>query len=219
MGIWIEHIKVDDGLDFVDGREDKKKLRKLMEASRQQLSREHRQFASELICQLTMDVIVNHVRSIAHQPTIVAYMPFRSEVDITSLIRQSWKANFKLCVPKVNKSLQSMEAYEIHSFLELETGAWGILEPNAKIARLVSLSSIDFMIIPGLSYDRQGGRLGYGSGFYDRFLSRFDVRGLTPPLKLGVCFDAQLQDKLPMEPHDHTVDHIITEKAVYDNHH
>jgi 5-formyltetrahydrofolate cyclo-ligase len=210
---------VGEGLDFVDDREDKSKLRKDMEARRQQLSIEQRQYASELICQLTMDVIVNHVRSIAHQPMIVAYMPFRSEVDITPLIRQCWESSFKLSVPKVNKSLQSMEAFEIRSFLELESGAWGIREPNTKVTRLVSLTTIDIIIIPGLSYDQQGGRLGYGSGFYDRFLSRFDVRGLTPPLKLGVCFDTQLQDKLPMEPHDHIVDYIITEKAVYDNRH
>lgn len=208
---------MDDELDSLDElREVKRQLRSFAEARRQQLPIEQRQSASELICQHTVGIIDNYARSITHQPTILAYIPFRSEVDITPLIRHCWEANYKLAVPKVDKRLLSMEAYEIHSFVELEPGAWGILEPSALIAKLTALHTIDIIIIPGLAYNREGSRLGYGSGIYDRFISRYDALGLSRPLMLGVCFDIQLHDSIPTEQHDLRVDRIITEEAVYD---
>ncbi|MEX2415427.1 MAG: 5-formyltetrahydrofolate cyclo-ligase [Paenibacillaceae bacterium] len=196
-------------------RSDKQKLRKLMEANRQQLSEEQRRSSSESISRFALELIVPLVRSSA-RPTLFTFMPFRSEVDVTPLTRWWWEAGYHVVVPKVDKALQTMEAFEISSFEELEPGAWGIPEPRSMAPRLATLAAIDVMIIPGLAYDRQGGRLGYGSGFYDRFLDRYDVRGLPHPYKLGVCFETQLQDELPMEQHDLRVDRIITEEGVYD---
>lgn len=198
--------------------EDKQQLRKIMEAKRQQLSVEQRQSASEVICRLALDIISPLVRS-SVRPTLFTFMPFRSEVDITPLIRWCWEAGYLVTVPKVDKALQSMEAYEISSFEELEPGAWGIPEPRTTASRVTTLAAIDVIIVPGLAYDRQGGRLGYGSGFYDRFLRSYDVMGLPHPFKLGVCFNIQLQDELPMEQHDLRVDRIITEEGVYDIRH
>jgi 5-formyltetrahydrofolate cyclo-ligase len=196
-------------------RADKQKLRKRMEANRQLLSVEQRQSASESISRFALETISPLVLSLA-RPTLFTFMPFRSEVDVTPLTRWWWEAGYQVVVPKVDKVLQHMEAYEISSFEELEPGAWGIAEPRSTAPRLDSLESIDVMIIPGLAYDRHGGRLGYGSGFYDRFLERYDVMGLPHPFKLGVCFETQLQDVLPMEQHDLRVDRIITEEGVYD---
>jgi 5-formyltetrahydrofolate cyclo-ligase len=210
---------VDDEVENVGKhREDKQKLRKIMEAKRQQLSEVQRQSASEVICRLALNILSPLVRS-STRPTLLTFMPIRSEVDITALTRWWWEAGFHVAVPKVDKALQSMEAYEITSFEELEPGAWGIPEPRTMASRVITPASIDVIIVPGLAYDRQGGRLGYGSGFYDRFLRSYDVIGLPHPFKLGVCFDIQLQDELPMEQHDLHVDRMITEEGVYDIHH
>ena len=81
---------------------------------------------------------------------------------------------------------------------------------------LTASTAIDVIIVPGLAFDRQGGRLGYGSGFYDRFIEHYEKRGLPHPLKLGVCFETQLLDDVPMEQHDLRVDRIITEAGVHD---
>lgn len=195
-------------------RADKQQLRKIMEAKRQQLSEEQRRSGSELISRFALDTCLPLVLSSA-RPTLFTFMPFRSEVDVTPLTRWWWEAGNQVVVPKVDKALQTMEAYEISSFEELEPGAWGIPEPRSAATSLATLAAIDVMIIPGLAYDRQGGRLGYGSGFYDRFLERYDVMGLPHPFKLGVCYETQLQDELPMEQHDLRVDRMITEEGVY----
>jgi 5-formyltetrahydrofolate cyclo-ligase len=211
---------VDDELKSVGKhREVKQQLRKIMEAKRQQLKLEQQQSASEVICRWAQDFITPQKHLSTRYPTLLAFMPIRSEVDITPLIRWCWEAGYHVAVPKVDKALQSMEAYEISSFEELEPGAWGIPEPRPTASRVTTLAEIDVIIIPGLAYDRQGGRLGYGSGFYDRFLSSYAVMGLPQPFKLGVCFDIQLQDELPMEQHDLRVDILITEEKVYDMRH
>lgn len=196
-------------------RADKQQLRKIMEANRQLLSEEQRRSGSEAISRFALDIISPLVLSSA-RPTLFTFMPFRSEVDVTPLTRWWWEAGYQVVVPKVDKALQTMEAHEISSFEELEPGAWGIPEPRSSAPRLATLAAIDVMIIPGLAYDRQGGRLGYGSGFYDRFLDRYDGMGLPHPFKIGVCYETQLQEELPMEQHDLRVDRIITEEGVYD---
>jgi len=193
---------------------DKQQLRKIMEARRLQLSEEQRRLASEAISRRTLEMISPLVLSSA-QPTLLTFMPFRSEVDVNPLTLRWWEAGNRVVIPKVDKALRTMEAYEINSFEELEPGAWGIPEPRSTATKFTTLASIDVIIIPGLGFDRHGGRLGYGSGFYDRFLGRYDVLGLPHPYKLGVCFETQLLDELPMEQHDLRVDRIVTEEGIY----
>ena len=196
-------------------RENKRELRRLMELKRQQLSEEERRISSELISRFAMENILPLIQA-STKPVLFTYVPFRNEVDVRPLTRKWWEAGYSVVVPKVDNTLKIMDVHKINSFEELEPGVWGIPEPQVTAPQLASLDIIDVMIIPGLAYDRQGGRLGYGSGFYDRFLDRYDVLGLPHPYKLGVCFDIQLQDELPMEQHDLRVDRIITEEGVYD---
>lgn len=196
-------------------RKNKRELRKIMEIKRQQLSDEERRSSSESISRSALEIILPLIQS-STQPTLCTYVPFRNEVDVTPFILKWWEAGYSVVVPKVDNALKMMDIHMISSFEELEPSVWGIPEPRTTAPKLASIDMIDVMIIPGLAYDRQGGRLGYGSGFYDRFLDRYDVLGLPHPYKLGVCFDMQLQDELPMEQHDLRVDRIITEEGVYD---
>jgi len=196
-------------------REEKQQLRKLMEAKRQQLSDEERRSSSDSVVQYALELILPLMQT-STLPTLFTFVPFRNEVDVTKLTLKWWEAGYQAVVPRVDKALKHMDVHQFNSFEELEPGAWGIPEPRSTAPKLVSLAEINVMTIPGLAYDRQGGRLGYGSGFYDRFLEQYDVMGIPHPFKVGVCFDTQLLNELPMEQHDLRVDRVITEKGVYD---
>lgn len=90
---------------------------------------------------------------------------------------------------------------------EYEVGAYGILEP--KIKETVDFSYVDFVIIPGLAFDRKNNRLGFGAGYYDRFLAE------SKAFKAGICYDFQRIDEIPKEEHDIPMDAVITEKGLY----
>jgi len=99
---------------------------------------------------------------------------------------------------------------------ELAPGAFGILEPRPELRgrpdRLVRPTDLDAVLVPGIAFDRRGGRLGSGRGFYDRLLSR-----VRPDATLiGAAFDCQLVDRVPVDPWDVSLDHVVTETAIYD---
>ena len=97
-----------------------------------------------------------------------------------------------------------MRAAEVGSLAELEPGFKGILEPRTRMP--VDPSTADVVIVPGVAFDARGNRLGYGGGFYDSFLSEC---GDVP--RIGVCFEVQVVDEVPVAEHDLPVDVIVTE--------
>lgn len=99
-----------------------------------------------------------------------------------------------------------MRVAEITSIDDLVPGYRGIREP----ARKEPASEVDAAIVPGVAFDERGGRLGYGGGFFDRFLESLDP---GVPV-VGVCFDAQIVEEVPREPHDRAVDLVVTERRV-----
>lgn len=93
-----------------------------------------------------------------------------------------------------------------------EAGRYGIAEPAEHPARHLRATDLDVVVVPGLCFDARGHRLGYGAGYYDRFLST-----LRPDaLRVGVAFDAQVIDHVPNEAHDERVDLLLTEERVID---
>ena len=100
----------------------------------------------------------------------------------------------------------TLSLFCIENAEELHKGAYGILEPSTK--RPVAENDIDVIIVPGLAFDRRGGRMGFGAGYYDRLLIK------TNAVKIGLCYDFQLMDSVPSEEHDVPMDYIITEKEI-----
>lgn len=90
---------------------------------------------------------------------------------------------------------------------ELRPGRFGILEPPAEAPE--TGSKFDLILVPGLAFDHRGGRLGRGKGYYDRFLS--SVRGL----RAGVCFEDQIVESVPVEPHDLRMDYLVTPSSIF----
>ena len=103
----------------------------------------------------------------------------------------------------------------LRTFEELEPGTWGILEPSRAVRhehceQLVSPGTLDLIVVPGLAFDRSGGRLGYGKGYYDRLLAE----ARPDALRVGLCFDCQLIDEVPSAAHDQRMDYLVTETGV-----
>ncbi len=131
------------------------------------------------------------------------YVSFNSEVHTHDIINENIKGK-EIIVPKVNED--KLLLCELRSFDELEKGSFCVLEPGEE--RQVFPHDIDCVIVPGVAFDREGFRIGYGKGFYDRLLNEVNCP------KIGLCFDMQLVDEVPLEEHDVPVDIIVTETKV-----
>jgi len=136
---------------------------------------------------------------------IMFFASFRSEVETGRMIRRALHVGKRVVLPKVHGN--ELALYEINDFdSDVAPGAWGIPEPKALIP--AALDEIDLMVIPGAAFDRQGNRLGYGAGFYDRLL--FSFRKPT----VALAFEAQIVHEVPADNYDVPVQKIVTEKRV-----
>ncbi len=141
--------------------------------------------------------------------TIMCYVSFGSEVYTHDIINTWISQGKQVCVPRVVKNKgKSMEAVKISSLHELEPGTYGVLEPTSGQKNVVSPDSIDVVIVPGCAFDLHKNRMGYGAGYYDRFLNLIS----DSCLKVGVAFDFQIMDEIPWDEHDIPMDIIITEE-------
>ncbi|WP_176444975.1 5-formyltetrahydrofolate cyclo-ligase [Paenibacillus herberti] len=142
---------------------------------------------------------------------LMAYVSFRSELDTSQLLIQCWSEGRKVLLPRVRREDGSMELYSVRSRDELVSGAYGILEPDPVLAEPAGSSMPQAVFVPGAAFDRRGGRLGYGGGYYDRFREASMVRPGDTPLWIGLGFSSQLVPEVPMEPHDAALDGMVTE--------
>lgn len=157
------------------------------------------------------------VESIEYQfsDLILAYVSFRNEVDTTMLIRQALSDHKKVYVPKVENPV--MEFYEIKSLEELHLSAMGILEPLGSEESRFVIDSFKgdnpkkLMLLPGLAFDEKGNRIGYGAGYYDRYLAK---QGEDCFIKIGLCYEFQRLQEIETHKFDIKMDKIITPKDV-----
>ena len=140
---------------------------------------------------------------------IALYKSLPSEVNLDDLISYSLKQNKKVVLPKVVDN--DLFFYEISSNEKLIKSNFGILEPLSNQNKLVNKSQIDLIIVPGISFDKDKNRLGFGKGFYDRYLAHTSI------YKIGVCFHNQVltDNTLPVNQFDIKMDKVITESEDY----
>ncbi len=147
---------------------------------------------------------------------VYTYVSFESEVNTIFFIKECFKESKKVAVPKVLEK-GNMEFFYISSLEELKPGMWGILEPEGKEEQqampfLVKEGMVKpFLMIPGLGFDREFHRLGYGGGFYDKYLKKYGVNNF---LKVAVAFPMQIKKAIPYEEHDIFMDMIITPEQI-----
>lgn len=142
---------------------------------------------------------------------IFIYVSFRSEADTHDIIRNSLECGKRICVPKVNKETKEMEAYIIESMDQLKKGYFNILEPYDGCKK-ADLEDIDLVLMPGMAFDRKGGRIGYGGGFYDRFLMSMKRK----VNRIALAYHFQVVDEVPVDWMDIRIDGIITDEEIID---
>jgi 5-formyltetrahydrofolate cyclo-ligase len=176
--------------------------------AKQQLRRELRQrvrAAGELNPDSVIEEISGFLKKNSSIRTVALYSALPGEVDLKRLVSHpELKDSVKWVFPKVT-------GYDLKFFqvrdpdTEMQAGAFAIMEPMDGGEEL-GIERVDLFLCPGLGFDRKGGRVGRGRGFYDRVLSR----ARADALKFGICFPFQLVDEVVMEGHDIRMDRIIT---------
>lgn len=145
--------------------------------------------------------------------TVLFYLDVRSEVRTRNDLGEALASGKKIVVPYCVDG--ELELFHLEHTDELSVGMYRILEPKPELrtvaAKRVDVDSIDLIIVPGVAFDRRGGRTGHGKGYYDKMLEH--ARHATPLVALA--FECQLFDEIPMQDHDVFMDKVITEKAVY----
>lgn len=139
---------------------------------------------------------------------IFTYVSKELEVNTTEMIQTMLGQGKKVMVPRCVPNTRQMEFYRITHLDQLEKGSFGVLEPRTDSCEQVSDFSRGICIVPGLAFDREGYRLGYGKGYYDRFLSKFG--GIT----VGICYADGVGYLLPHGYYDRPMHILITEKFV-----
>ena len=133
-----------------------------------------------------------------------------NEVDTRALIGTCLAQDKRVAVPVVMPGTKTLAHALIDSLDQLVVGPWGLAQPDpAEATRLPAEARIDLVVVPGLAFDRRGQRIGWGGGYYDRFLAQVQA------VKIGLCYDALVLDCIPGEPHDVPVDLVIAETTIY----
>lgn len=137
--------------------------------------------------------------------TVAFYCPIKKELELTLLWEFAWSQHIQVLLPKVVSSTE-ITFCDFNSYIDLQQGGFNILEPITQEYK----GSIDIIFVPGLAFDKQGTRLGYGAGYYDRFLSQN-----PSSLKIGVCYHEAFLESIPKEDHDIAMDFVLSDKGLY----
>jgi 5-formyltetrahydrofolate cyclo-ligase len=141
--------------------------------------------------------------------TLFTYVSMDNEVQTRQLIEKAFEDGKRVCVPRVVPR-QQMQAVPItNPSTDLEKGFFGVLEPVAHL-QPVSQHEVDLVVVPGLVFDREGYRIGYGGGYYDKYLENLPSHCRT----VGLAFHTLITDRIPREAHDKKVMLVITEKEL-----
>lgn len=186
---------------------DKKRIRKKMISERKQLSDEKVKDMSETIINKLKKIPVYNMSK-----TIMVYLSFGNEVDSREIIKDCLENDKRVVLPFCDNTDMSMTPTEIKSLdMDLVEDSIGYVQPSKESLDPVDLSEIDLIIVPGLSFDRKGYRIGFGAGYYDRFLGRVNFEIPT----IGLAYDFQIIDSLiNMEDYDIPVDYVMTEERI-----
>jgi 5-formyltetrahydrofolate cyclo-ligase len=180
-------------------------IRKKLLALREQFSPDARAALSEAISARIVRLEVYR-----QADTILGYMNFGAEFSSEIWIRQVLVDGKRLALPRVNRHTNQIDLYWVDDLEnQLVPGLWGIREPAVeRCERLNSLNEVEFALLPGVAFSRDGARLGYGGGFYDKLLAQMTYR----PALAAAAFALQIVEQIPQEATDVKVEWIITEQ-------
>lgn len=189
-----------------------------MRAVRDSLSPSEREERSRLLCERVADGVLDPLRAKLGRPlNLCVYAAFRSEADPARLILENAKTGDRLIAPRILHGGEGMELREVEGLSSWIFGRWGVPEPDpANTAVWNPAIPPDVVLVPGLAFNEQGGRLGYGGGYYDRLYAKLlESCGRLSTLWIGFAFERQvIAERLPMEPHDLRLSGLATDAGV-----
>ncbi len=141
--------------------------------------------------------------------TVLFYAALDEEINIDSCIHDALLLGKAVALPVCMDSDGNMEFYYIHSLDELKSGTFGVREPDISKCTPVTEFSSSICIVPAISYDKRGYRLGYGKGYYDKFLEKINI------ISVGLCYNELIVDELPNDEYDIPVNCIISQNGIY----
>jgi 5-formyltetrahydrofolate cyclo-ligase len=180
----------------------KKSLRQSSRAIRDGFGEEFIKGASQRACELLLSI-----DEFKEADTLLLYYPIKNEISPLSLIGFAQKCGKQIAFPVCNADNDTLDFYTVNSIDELSPSSFGISEPIASENAAI-LTDKTLCLVPGLLFSKGGHRLGYGKGFYDKFLKNF--KGLS----VGFSYSELLVDNIPTESSDIPLNIIITEKEV-----
>lgn len=147
--------------------------------------------------------------------TVLGYMNFGAEFESEIFAQQVLADGKVLLLPKVNRATNELDVYRVGNVdAQLAPGAYGIREPVAEnCVRQDLQEQMDFILLPGVAFGRDGARLGYGGGFYDKLIARLDAEGALThrPVLIAAAYSIQVAEDIPMEATDRRIDWLVTE--------
>lgn len=171
--------------------------------------------------QISQQILAAVYATVSYQEaeTVLWYLHCRSEVETINAVKIALeKQDKKIVIPYCTKDAHGnnkLGLWHLESFTELVSGTWGILEPPVErwgeFPKEVAPVELDLVITPGVAFDKQGGRLGNGAGYYDRLLTLLRFNATI----MAICFESQLQQQIMMQEYDIYMGSVVTEKMIY----
>jgi len=189
----------------------------LKQSIRQRILSERELLSAELRAQFSIEIVRRIVQMPEYQAArvVLGYMNFGVEFESELLVRQALEDGKTLLLPKVNRSMHALDVFRVTNLAhDLAPGIWNIREPLPERCDKVDvLDEVDFILLPGVAFGRDGARLGYGGGFYDRLLARLDeecviARSLA---LVAAAYSMQFVAGIPQEVTDRKVQWLVTE--------
>lgn len=209
----------------------KKTIRQEILKKRNQLTKDQIKEKSQLICHKFLAS-----KEYQEAQRIFVFLSFGSEVQTDQIVQAALDGGKEVYVPWIDKDAHQMEAIQIKNLDDLAPGPLGIRQPSTGGRNILSdirgrnipsdrqnVDSVEtvnnypaqlLVCVPGLAFDRQGFRVGYGKGYYDRFFARLEKAGVLNPIKMALGFQLQIIDRVPAQDHDVAVDFIFTENEI-----
>lgn len=182
---------------------DKKILRKNIFIKLQQISKKKHLIKSAII----HNKLINH-QEIKKAQVIALTIASFPEVNTKLLIETLWKLGKKVAVPKCHPATKKMDFYIFDDYNQLEVVYLNLKEPKPDYTTKIDKEEIDVLISPGIVFDTTGYRIGFGGGYYDRFLQDFTKTTIS------MAFEIQIVEKIPTDAYDLPIDTIITEERI-----
>jgi 5-formyltetrahydrofolate cyclo-ligase len=185
----------------------KAELRRSVLARRDALAPERRLSLSAAIFQTILAL-----PAFASARQVLAYSSFGSEPATAPFLEAVLGAGKALVLPRIDRANRRLALHRVTDLATgLRPGVWGIREPDPARCPPVAVETVDFALVPGVVFDVEGGRIGYGAGYYDRLLA--GCAGGTA--LVAAAFQLQVVDAVPMAEHDRRVDLVVTEQRLY----